>query len=70
MAIIDLLSNSLRDVLTILQQYFDIKRKKKITKSNNIHGSNPPFEIWRVETYYLFSIKESELLKHLENQNT
>lgn len=29
MAIIDLLSNSLRDVLTILQQYFDIKMKKK-----------------------------------------
>jgi len=29
MAIIDLLSNSLRDVLTILQQYFDIKIKKK-----------------------------------------
>lgn len=46
MAIIDLLSNSLRDVLTILQQYFDIKRKKKITKNNNIHGSNTPFEIW------------------------
>lgn len=34
MAIIDLLSNSLRDVLTILQQYFDIKMKKKKKNQN------------------------------------
>lgn len=36
MAIIDLLSNSLRDVLTILQQYFDIKMKKKKNQNLNI----------------------------------